>query len=204
MNNDKRPPLTRATPVNDFLDYYWLKEELIDFCARHGLKTSGGKIEITGRIAHFLQTGRPPVEQARSRASSYSADDQPLVVMMDAPITKNYNSGERVRGFFKSVIGPHFHFTVGLMKFCKDNPTKTFRDAVQYWQDEYNRKSDKSYQPEIAPQFEYNQYIRDFMTDNPGASLKEAIWHWKQKRSARGDNKYSRDDLAYNSSDTNE
>ena len=195
MDNEKRPPLTRATSVDDFLEYYWLKEELIDFCTRHGLKTSGGKIEITGRIAQFLQTGRPPIEQTRSKAASYSTNEPPLVVMMDAPITKNYNSGERVRGFFKSVIGPHFHFTVGLMKFCRDNPTKTFRDAVQYWQDEYNRKNDKSYQPEIAPQFEYNQYIRDFMAHNPGASLKDAIRHWKRKRSQRGNNKYSPDDL---------
>ncbi|WP_394342034.1 DUF6434 domain-containing protein [Spirosoma pollinicola] len=36
-----------------------------------------------------------------------------------------------IRCFFKSVIGTHFHFTVGLMKFCKENPTKTFRNAVQ-------------------------------------------------------------------------
>ena len=204
MNADKRPLLTRATPVTDFSDYYWLKKELVDFCTRQGLKTSGSKLEITERIAHFLQTGRPPTDLARPSKSSNSADGPPLVVMMDAPITKNYTSGEHIRGFFKSVIGLHFHFTVGLMKFCQDNPTKTFGDAVQYWQEEYNRKSDKSYQPEIGPQFEYNQYIRDFMADNAGASLKEAISHWKQKRRARGNNKYCRDDLAHESSETNE
>lgn len=32
-------------------------EELVDFCRNNGLSTAGGKLEITERIAHFLDTG---------------------------------------------------------------------------------------------------------------------------------------------------
>jgi hypothetical protein len=133
------------------------------------------------------------LEPVKSKRKPGSVD--PLLVVLDAPITISYTNGTNVRAFFTSVIGPHFHFTVGLMKFCKENPTKTFSDAVCYWQAEHERKGDASFRSEIAPQFEYNQYIRDFRTDNPGSSLQEAIACWKAKRSKRGDNRYSRADL---------
>ncbi|SFF28783.1 DUF6434 domain-containing protein [Spirosoma endophyticum] len=189
----KRPFLTPLTPVTDFLAYYWLKQELVDFCRAHGLKTTGSKVAITDRIAQWLRTGQPPLEPITSKRKPGSAG--PLLVALDAPITTRYTSGNAVRAFFTLVIGPHFHFTVGLMKFCKENPTKTFGDAVQYWQAEQLRKVDTSLRSEIGPQFEYNQYIRDFRADNPGASLPEAIACWKIKRSKRGDNRYSRADL---------
>ena len=198
MTSENRPVLTPKTPVQDFLEFYWLKEELIDFCQRHGLRTSGGKIEITQRIAQYLRTGKVPTEHPAASPSG-AAGGGPLRLALDAPLTKNYNNGERVRTFFESAIGPHFHFTVGFMKFCRENPTKTFADAIRYWEEEHQRKKDKSYQPEISAQFEYNQYIRDFMADNrrKGATLSQAIQCWKGKRSQRGDNKYDPEDLAF-------
>ena len=192
-NNSERPPLTTLTGVNDFLEYYWLKQELVDFCRQHKLNTTGSKSDFTARIAQWLLTGQQPLEPIKPQRKPGSAD--PLLVALDAPITTKYTSGNEVRAFFKAVIGPHFHFTVGLMKFCKENPTKTFGDAVHYWQDEHKCKGDKLFPTAIAPQFEYNQYIRDFRADNPGASLPQAIACWKAKRSKRGGNRYTRADL---------
>ncbi|HZF79155.1 MAG TPA: hypothetical protein VEZ89_05135, partial [Rubrivivax sp.] len=104
MINENRPVLTPNTPVQDFLEFYWLKEELIDFCQRHGLRTSGGKIDITQRIAQYLRTGKVPTE--RTAAASLGAPGGgPLRLALDAPLTENYNNGERVRSFFESVIG---------------------------------------------------------------------------------------------------
>jgi hypothetical protein len=129
-SSGQRPVLTSSTPVDKFLDYYWLKQELVDFCRLHQLKATGSKMEITGRIAQWLQTGQVPLEPAvwKSRVSP------PLLVAMDALITENYSSGDYVRAFFKSVIGPHFRFTVGLMKYCKENPTKTYGDGCPFGQ----------------------------------------------------------------------
>jgi hypothetical protein len=186
----QRPILTSSTPVDEFSNYYWLKQELIDFCRLHQLKATGSKLEMTSRIVHWLQTGQVPVEPVASKRR----DTTPSLVAMDALITENYTSGEDVRAFFKSVIGPHFRFTVGFMKFCKENPTKTFGDAVRYWEDEHQGKRDNLGRSEIAPQFEYNQYIRDFRADNPGTTLKEAIACWKEKRSKPGTNRYSPED----------
>lgn len=52
-----RPKLDKNLDGKTFREFYYLKEELVDFCRRYGLPTSGGKLEITERIANFLDTG---------------------------------------------------------------------------------------------------------------------------------------------------
>ena len=49
--------LSREMNSETFLSFYYLKKELVDFCRKNGLPTSGRKIELTERIAHFLDTG---------------------------------------------------------------------------------------------------------------------------------------------------
>ena len=53
----ERPRLDRTLDGKTFRSYYYLKEELTAFCRENGLPVSGGKIEITERIACFLDTG---------------------------------------------------------------------------------------------------------------------------------------------------
>lgn len=54
---DQKVQLSKEMDSETFLSFYYLKEELVYFCRKNGLPTSGGKIEITERIAHFLDTG---------------------------------------------------------------------------------------------------------------------------------------------------
>lgn len=54
----ERLELTSELKSKDFLDNYWLKEELVSFCRDNGLPASGGKQELTERIAAYLDTGR--------------------------------------------------------------------------------------------------------------------------------------------------
>ena len=53
-----RPELTIKLKRKEFLEYYYLKEELVCFCRENGLPTSGGKAELTERIAYYLDTGK--------------------------------------------------------------------------------------------------------------------------------------------------
>lgn len=50
---DQKVQLSKEMDSETFLSFYYLKEELVDFCRKNGLPTSGGKIEIAERIAHF-------------------------------------------------------------------------------------------------------------------------------------------------------
>ncbi len=52
-----RPELDKYISLQDFKDFYWLKEELVTFGKTIGIDTSGGKIDITERIAEYIKTG---------------------------------------------------------------------------------------------------------------------------------------------------
>ena len=67
-----RPVLDKNLDGDSFRKWYWLKEELVDFCRENGIPASGGKTDIADRIAHFLDTGE--VKKAASRRNSVSKD----------------------------------------------------------------------------------------------------------------------------------
>jgi hypothetical protein len=48
-----RPNIDDKMDVDIFRSFYYLKEELIEFC-RSNAPTSGGKIDFTDRIASYL------------------------------------------------------------------------------------------------------------------------------------------------------
>lgn len=53
----ERPDLNKNLDSITFHSFYYLKEELVQFCRDNNLPVSGGKIELTDRIAHYLDTG---------------------------------------------------------------------------------------------------------------------------------------------------
>lgn len=192
---ENRPNLDKFISLADFNDFYWLKEELVDFCKRVGISTSGGKIEISDRIRHYIQTGETErIEVTRVKGKS-KFDWSKEILTLKTEITDNYKNGENVRSFFIQEIGAHFAFNVIFMKWIKENVGKTLGDAIIEWNRIHEFKKGKDYVSEIAPQFEYNRYMRAFLADNPELSSKDAMKHWKLKRLKRGTNEYERTDL---------
>jgi len=189
----ERPILDTKISIKDFKDFYWLKVELVDFCRKNGISSSGGKIEIANRISEYLETGKIP----RTKTQKNKKLPKPT-----HPITKEtiigieYRSYKEKKEFFQSVIGKQFHFTVHLLDFFKKNAgEKTYGDLINEWYKERKLRKDPNFVKEIAPQFEYNTYIRDFMKYNPNKTRNDAIKYWKIKRTKLGSNKYSKSDL---------
>ncbi|MES5837915.1 DUF6434 domain-containing protein [Bacillus cereus group sp. MG11] len=184
-----RPILTKEISIQDFKDFYWLKEELQSFCRENGISASGSKVEISDRIETFLRTGEIKKPQRNSKANNKSRTKSEL--SLDTVITENHRCSQDVRAFFKTVI-PKFHFSTYIQNYFKNNIGKTYRDVVNAWNEEEKRKKDPSYQKKIAPQFEYNQFIRDFFSDskNKGKSHPEAIEAWNKIKKLPGSNKY--------------
>lgn len=183
-----RPILDRNLSSTVFREYYYLKEELVDFLRENGLPTSGGKVELADRIAYFLDTGKvKPVELQRVKATNINE------ISVDTIIENNFVCSEKHRAFFKANIGESFSFNVTFQKWLKANSDKTYRDAIEaYYQIIEEKKAGKT---TIDSQFEYNTYIRDFFEDNQGKSLSDAINCWKYKKQMRGHNRYERSDL---------
>lgn len=197
---EKRPLLDKSISVMDFEDFYWLKEELLQFCRSEGLSTSGNKIEIARRIIHYLKTGEKQErgaatgKRARSK-SKFNWSKEKLT--LTTPITDNYKNTENVRVFFAEQIGKRFKFNVSFMNWMKNNVGKNLREAVVAWKEIDLAKRTNTAPKNIAAQFEYNRYLRDFLADNPGAKRETGIQLWKIKRSRRGDNVYRKEDLQF-------
>ena len=183
-----RPDLEKNMDADLFLSFYYLKEELIDFCRLNRLSTQGGKIEITDRIAHFLRTGERKqytVKRAVQRKRMLSE------LSLNSIIEKNIKCSEVHRTFFKNQIGPTFRFNVRFQNWLKENSGKKYSDAIEAYQNILNDKTPTK----IDRQFEYNTYIRDFFDDNKNLNLQQAISCWKFKKSQPGHNKYEQRDL---------
>ena len=184
----ERPELTIELKSKEFLEYYYLKEELVYFCRENGLPASGGKTELTERIAYFLDTGKVlAAKTVRTQKHKIST------ITRDSIIESDFVCSELHRAFFKREIGESFSFNIAFQKWLKSNAGKTYADAIVAYNEIKNTK--KPGKKDIGSQFEYNTYVRDFFEDNKGASLEDAIKCWKYKKSIKGHNKYERTDL---------
>ena len=183
-----RPELTDKLSSKEFLEYYYLKEELVRFCRENGLPASGGKQDLTRRIAFFLDTGK--VQETKTAVTPKKNITE---ITKDSIIESGFVCSELHRAFFKKEIGSSFSFNVAFQKWLKSNAGKTYADAIAA----YNviKTAKKTEKTSIGSQFEYNAYVRDFFEDNNGASLEDAIKCWKYKKSIKGHNKYERSDL---------
>ena len=185
---NERPDLNRKPDSKTFLDYYWLKEELVAFCRDNGLPVSGSKRELTERIAVFLDSGES-LGNSSTRKKNKVTELTP-----ESVIEPDIVCSEKHREFFKKHIGRSFSFNVTFQKWLKANAGKTYRDAIEAYHE--IAESKKHTKTKIDSQFEYNTYIRDFFADNNGKTLKDAIRCWKYKKGLRGHNRYERTDLA--------
>lgn len=184
----ERPVLDNNLDSKTFRDFYYLKEELLNFCRKNGLPVSGGKIELTDRIAHFLDTGEVLYTSKSNRKSTAVSN-----IREEMEIESDFVCSEKHRAFFKEHIGNSFSFNVAFQKWLKNNAGKTYKDAITaYYQILEEKKKRKT---KIDKQFEYNTYIRDFFADNQGKTLEEAIKCWKYKKQLQGHNQYERSDL---------
>lgn len=172
--------------------FYFLKEELVQFCRDNGLPTAGGKEELTKRIKFFLETGEV-AKPSSAPVHKPSTKEANRVIDLQTIIEQNFVCSEQHRAFFKKHLGNTFSFNVQFQTWLKTNAGRTYQEAIEA----YGRilKEKKETKPEIGAQFEYNTYIRDFFADNKGLSLDEAIKCWKYKKSLIGHNRYEKTDL---------
>ena len=179
LNNNLKP--------EEFREYYFLKEELKDFCRSEGLKVSGSKDDLENRIVHYLETGEKLKEPV---VKNYSMEHSSEITL-DSKLGENFKCSEDKRAFFENEIGKGFKFKVNFQKWLKSNPDKTYGDAIVA----YHEIQNSNEKTKIGKQFQYNQYVRDFFEDNEGKSLDDAIKCWNYKKSLKGHNRYEKGDL---------
>ena len=182
-----RPKLTKDMDINLFKNFYWLKSELVDCCREWGISATGTKEALESRIETFITTGEVAMPLRRTRRRVVVKEE----LSLDTVITENHTCSQQVRYFFGSII-PKFHFSTHIQRYLKENVGKTYRDVVEEWYKEEERKKDPNYKREIPSQFEYNTFIRDFFNDtqNRGKTIEDAIALWYETKLQPGSNRY--------------
>jgi len=185
-----RPEITINLDSHTFREYYYLKEELVTFCRNNHLPTSGGKQELTERVAYFLDSGKVQQPVAKRNAGHKITTSE---ITLKSIIEEDFVCSEIHRAFFKKEIGNSFSFNVQFQQWLKTNAGKTYADAVTAYKEILKAK--KAEKSSIGKQFEYNTYIRDFFADNAGKTLEDAIKCWKYKKGLKGHSRYEQSDL---------
>ena len=170
----QRPQLTSSLSPEAFLDNYWLKTELLDFCREQGLGTTGSKAELAHRVEHYLRTGDQGAI-SRSRKISGSMPDN---FDLDTVIGVGWRCTRQLRAFFTKVIGPGFRFNAVIRQFVHEQPGRTLADAIAA----YHENKLAAQQPKIGAQFEYNRFTREFWLTHPDASRDDLLAAWYQYR----------------------
>ena len=179
-----RPTLNLGVAAENFIEFYWLKKELIAFCRKQKLWMSGSKSELTERIYYFLKTGK---EEIYVKKCPSHVSDSFYTLTLNTPVV-NYKNDRKTSEFFKIHIGKNFHFNDYLRKFKKEKPADklTYGDLVNGWLEEESRKKNPDYKTSIAKQFQYNQFIRDFFKNEKNKTQQEAINAWNLIKSKPG------------------
>lgn len=188
-----RPKLDKNISLDDYLNYYWLKTELISFCREMGISTEGWKLEIHERIVEYLTTKKIDKKSVNvSKPKSSKVSDITLQTMVNSGFKRN----SQTTAFFKSVDS-RFHYSVKLNQYIRDNVGKiTYGDIINEWKKEYDEKKKGIKTTPPLPQCEYNQFVKDYLADNKDKGFKEAVAAWNVKKRMRGDNIYHREELS--------
>jgi hypothetical protein len=175
---------------DEFYNTYYLKNDLINLCKKHGLPTSGSKENLLEYICNYIEN--KTIKKLIVKRKISNNEFEPL---LEIAIDKNYSNNEIHRAFFKKTIGEHFKFNIQFMNWMEENKgRKTYKEAIQMYNkiilDKKNGKKAL-----IGRQFEYNQYTRDFFKNNPKLSKEDCIKCWNYKKKQIGNHKYNKNDL---------
>lgn len=92
----ERPNIDVNLDSKTFKEYYYLKEELVQFCRKNNLQTTGGKIELTERIEKFLNNGERNTKTHDKRRTKIIDE-----ITLDSIIEDNFICSEKHREFYK-------------------------------------------------------------------------------------------------------
>src|SRR5258708_33683896 len=157
-----KPALRPGMSVTEYRAYYWMKDDLLRFARQLGLPTHGYKPELSNRIERRLRGKSESAEPQREQPEGPGDSDQPL--RRDSPVI-NYKSDDKTRAFFKSQIGPEFHFTYLLNQYRLAHDHLTYGDLVDGWVAERDRRRSREDRPAISEQGQYNRFIPHFFDD---------------------------------------
>lgn len=188
-----RPDFDTIKSYEEFLKYYWYREELIKICKAHGLKADGSKIELNKVIeAYFAGEKILPEKKASVKRK------KPVVTELTADtglIECGFTFGPRFREFFIKQTGEaNFKFNVDMVataKAVKANGDGSFTlgDLLDIY---YGKQTYATYDKSAL---QWNKFVHDFCEDEATKvypeRFKAAAALWKIVRESDREKKYT-------------
>ncbi|GAA0732217.1 hypothetical protein GCM10009430_45200 [Aquimarina litoralis] len=199
-----RPNFENITTGEEFNQWYWLKEEMVDICKRSGLPAHGRKFDLRDRIMFALDNGGKLKPEQKKRKATSKFNWAKAGLTLETKITDNVSFGSNFRGFMKKQIGNKFVCHGDFMEWVRANEGKTLFEAIEKWNELEMRKEIPNFKRKIADNNMLAQYTRDFLEENQGKTLKDAKKYWnlkKQMPTKDGFVRYERSDLNLNEND---
>ena len=190
----ERPNLNPDISLDDYLNYYWLKAEMVSFCRKVGINPDGWKLEIHDRIIEYLTTRK--IVKKKVSSTKVQSNDEVFNITLDTIVNSSFKRNPETTAFFKEVDS-RFHYSVRLNQYIRNNIGEiTYGDIIVEWKKEHNQKRRGIKTTPDLPQCEYNQFIKDYLADNKNRCFKDAVNAWNVKKKMRGDNIYHREELS--------
>lgn len=171
-----RPPLSSELTGAELRRWYWLKTELISLARELGVRTTGGKQQLTTRLAAALD-GAPPPDERASRPGTAGALPEPLT--LDTVLPPGQRCTQQLRRFLEDRIGPRFRFDAHMRAFVAEGSGRSLAQAVEHWHATRSAPT----RP-IEPQFEFNRFRRAWHAAHPDGDRESALAAWKAHRAA--------------------
>lgn len=138
----ERPKLDKNLDGKTFREFYYLKEELVDFCRRYGLPTSGGKLEITEKIAHFFDTGEVIATKKVQKKAQIIGNGFSFNVAFQKWLKGNTGKtyADAITAYYrileekkngKTKIDKQFEYNTYIRDFFADNRGKSLDEAIK-------------------------------------------------------------------------
>ncbi len=188
-----RPDFDNINSYEEFLKYYWYREELIKICKDHGLKADGGKIELNKVIEAYFSGEKiiPEKKPVIKRKKATVTELTPNTGLIECGFT----FGPRFREFFIKQTGEaSFKFNVDMVataKAVKESGDESFKlgDLLDIY---YGKKTYAVYDKSAL---QWNKFVHDFCEDDATKvypeRLKAAAALWKIVRESDREKKYS-------------
>ena len=190
-----RPDFDEIKDYEEFNRYYWYRDELIKICRAHGLKATGGKIELY-RIIEAYFSGEKILPDKKTPVRK----KKPVVTELTPEtgiIECGFTFGNRFREFFAKQTGEeHFKFNVDMVATVKEVKAKgdeafTLGDLLDVY---YGRKTYATYDKSALL---WNKFVKDFCEDETtqiyDERLKAAAALWSIVRDSDREKVYSRE-----------
>lgn len=187
-----RPDFSKIKSYDEFIKYYWYREELVNLCKQLDIDHTGTKQELNDNIKEYFNGN------LISKKKAYTKKNTIKEITLDCPLLYcGFSFNAKFREFFSKQTGvDHFKFTADMAaawrKVKRENDTSfTMRNmlAVYYRNSDYAKYDNTS--------CEWNKFFKDFCQDERNAhfsnKLKAASILWNIVRESSSPKVYSYD-----------